>query len=317
VVEVFHRTRGLEAAVAVARERSGTQFDPALVDLFCSEAPALLGALDEASGWEAVIEAEPVLGEVLSDAELDDAIAAVGEFAELKSAWTLGHSRGVAALVAEAAPADVDLRRAAFVHDLGRLGVSNAIWDKPGELTRAELERVRLHPYLSERMLSFSPALAPLGAIAVQHHERLDGSGYPRGLAGEMISPAGRLLAAADVYQALIEPRPHRQAFGPVAAAAELRSEVGAGRLDGDAVDAVLRAAGHRVGRRREGPKGLTARELEVLRLLACGLSNKEIAARLVISRKTAGTHIEHIYAKTGASNRAQASLFAAKHGLA
>jgi len=316
VVEVFHRTRGLEAAVAVARERSGTQFDPALVDLFCSEAPALLGALDEASGWEAVIEAEPVLGEVLSDAELDDAIAAVGEFAELKSAWTLGHSRGVAALVAEAAPADVDLRRAAFVHDLGRLGVSNAIWDKPGELTRAELERVRLHPYLSERMLSFSPALAPLGAIAVQHHERLDGSGYPRGLAGEMISPAGRLLAAADVYQALIEPRPHRQAFGPVAAAAELRSEVGAGRLDGDAVDAVLRAAGHRVGRRREGPKGLTARELEVLRLLACGLSNKEIAARLVISRKTAGTHIEHIYAKTGASNRAQASLFAAKHGL-
>jgi DNA-binding NarL/FixJ family response regulator len=115
----------------------------------------------------------------------------------------------------------------------------------------------------------------------------------------------------------LIEPRPHRQAFTPVAAAAELRAEVRAGRLDGDAVDAVLRAAGHRVGRRREGPKGLTARELEVLRLLACGLSNKEIAARLVISRKTAGTHVEHIYAKTGASNRAQASLFAARHGLA
>ena len=81
------------------------------------------------------------------------------------------------------------LRRAGLVHDFGRLGVSNAIWDKRGPLTRAELERVRLHPYLSERMLAFSPALAPLGAIAVQHHERLDGSGYPRGLAGDAIGP--------------------------------------------------------------------------------------------------------------------------------
>jgi DNA-binding CsgD family transcriptional regulator len=165
-------------------------------------------------------------------------------------------------------------------------------------------------------MLAFSPVLAPLGAIAVQHHERLDGSGYPRGLSGGMITPAGRLLAAADVYQAQTEARPHRPARAPDEAADELLAEVRTGRLDGDAVDAVLRAAGHRVRRRREGPMRLTAREIEVLGLLACGLSNKEIAQRLVISRKTAGTHVEHIYAKTGASNRAQASLFAAKHGL-
>ena len=202
------------------------------------------------------------------------------------------------------------------MHDLGRLGVSNAVWDKRGPLTPADIERVRLHPYLTERMLAFSPALAPLGAIAVQHHERLDGSGYPRGLSGDAITPAGRILAAADCYHAITEMRPHRPARSPAEAAAEVRAEVAAGRLDGDAVDAVLRAAGHRVRRRREWPAGLTAREVEVLRLLARGLSNKEIAELLVISRKTAGSHVEHIYTKIGASNRAQASLFAMKHGL-
>jgi HD-GYP domain-containing protein (c-di-GMP phosphodiesterase class II) len=323
VVEVFQRTRGLEAAIAVARERSATQFDPALVELFCAEAPRLFAELESASSWELVIDAEPSLAHVLSEEELDAALAAVGEFAELKSPWALGHAHAVAALCAEAAngyplPAEEAalLRRASLVYDLGRLGVSSAIWDKPGPLSGSEWERMRLHPYLSERMLSFSPALAPLGVIAVQHHERLDGSGYPRGLSGEMISRSGRLLAAADVYQALLEARPHRQTFAPEEAVGELRAEVRAGRLDRDAVDAVLGAAGHRVRRRRQGPSGLTAREVEVLRLLARGLSNKEIAQQLVISPKTAGTHVEHIYAKTGASNRAQASVFAVKHGL-
>ncbi len=165
-------------------------------------------------------------------------------------------------------------------------------------------------------MLSFSPALAPLGALAALHHERLDGSGYPRGLSGDAISPAGRVLAAADVYQALTESRPHRPARSPEAAASELRGEVAARRLDGDAADAVLRAAGHRVRRRKEWPSGLTSREVEVLRLVARGLSNKEIARSLLISAKTAGTHVEHIYTKIGASNRAQASLFAMRHGL-
>jgi HD-GYP domain-containing protein (c-di-GMP phosphodiesterase class II) len=323
VVEVFHRTSGLEAAIAVARDRSGTQFDPVLVELFCEAAPQLFAELDSAPSWELVIAAEPSLAGVLSEGDVDGVLAAVGEFAELKSPWMMGHARGVAALCAEAIreyplpPGEaVLLCRASLVHDLGRLGVSNAIWDKRGALSRAELERVRLHPYLSERMLSFSPALAPLGAIAVQHHERLDGSGYPRGLSGEMITPAGRLLAAADVYQALTEARPHRPAHAPDEAAEALRAEVTAGRLDRDAVDAVLRARGHRVRRRPEGPMGLTAREVEVLGLLARGLTNKEIAQQLFISSKTAGTHIEHIYEKTGVSNRAQASLFAVKHGL-
>ena len=202
------------------------------------------------------------------------------------------------------------------MHDLGRLGVPNTIWDKPGPLSHAETERVRLHPYYTERMLACSAALAPLAAIAVQHHERMDGSGYPRGLSGAAVSPAGRLLAAADFYQARTEPRPHRPAYPADAAASALRAEVSAGRLDGEAAAAVLGAAGHRVARGAARPDGLTSREIEVLRLLAQGLSNREIAVRLVISAKTASHHVEHIYAKTGTANRARASLYAARHGL-
>ena len=165
-------------------------------------------------------------------------------------------------------------------------------------------------------MLRQSEALAPVARIAVQHRERLDGSGYPRGLSGAALSREARILAAAEAYQSMREPRPHRPELSAADAAAELRADVRAGRHDADAVEAVLGAAGHRVQRRREGPAGLTPREVEVLRLLARGLSNKEIAARLVISPKTVGNHAEHIYAKIDASSRAAAGLFAMQHGL-
>jgi DNA-binding CsgD family transcriptional regulator len=165
-------------------------------------------------------------------------------------------------------------------------------------------------------MLHQSSALAPLGDIAVQYRERLDGSGYPRGLSGSAISRPGRILAAADAYQSMREPRPHREARSAKDAADQLRADMRAGRLDGSAVEAVLSAAGHRPARRRDGPAGLTEREVDVLRLLARGLSSKEIAARLVIAPKTARNHTEHIYAKIGTSNRASASLFAVRHDL-
>jgi DNA-binding CsgD family transcriptional regulator len=208
------------------------------------------------------------------------------------------------------------VRRAGLLHDLGRLGVSNGIWDKHDPLTQAEHERVRMHPYLTERMLASSPALAPLAPLAAQHHERVDGSGYPRGLATDAIAPGARILMAADLYRSKLEARPHRPPLAGDEAAALLRSEVRAGRIDSDAADAVLTAAGHRARRRRDWPAGLTSREVEVLRLVARGRSQRESAEQLVISRKTASNHIEHVYAKIGASNRAMAALFAVKHGL-
>jgi HD-GYP domain-containing protein (c-di-GMP phosphodiesterase class II) len=322
-VEVAHRMGGIEAATALARRRRGTQFDPRLADIVCAEPDAILAGLDTLATWDAVIGSEPALAIVLSDDGFDAALEANANFVDLKSPYFLGHSRAVAELAAGAA-LQLDwregevrtLRRAGFAHDFGRLGVSNAIWDKRGPLGPGEWERVRGHPYLTERMLAGSPALAPLGAIAVQHRERSDGSGYPRGLAGVAIAPPARLLGAADAYQALREPRPYRAALEAGEAASQLRSEAKAGRLDAESVEAVLGAAGHRMARRREGPAGLTAREIEVLQLLARGLSNKEIAQRLVISPKTVGNHIEHIYEKIGVSTRAAASLFAMRNYL-
>jgi len=322
-LEVAHRVGGVAAAKEMARKRAGKQFDPKLADIVGKQADMLLADLDSVDTWSAVVDAEPALAVTLSDERFDAALRAIGNFVDLKSPYFLGHAVGVADLAAAAGERlhlpdrEIQmLHRAGLVHGFGRLGVSNAIWDKRGPLAPGEWERVRMHPYLTERMLRQSRALASLGALAIQHRERLDGSGYPRGLAGPLISRAGRILAAADAYQAMREPRPHRPQRSPDDAAAELRAEVRGGRLDAEAVEAVLAAAGHRVPARHEGPAGLTRREVEVLVLLARGLSNKAIAEQLVVTPKTVGTHVEHIYAKIGASSRAQASLFAMRNGL-
>jgi putative nucleotidyltransferase with HDIG domain len=320
VAAVFQHTGGVRAAVDVVLARSVGQFDPALVELFEAEASAIFAKLEQVTTWDAVMAKAPTTGRRLTDEELDRVLAAAGDFVDLKSPYTLGHSRGVAELAAAAASElGVDpgtVRRAGLVHDLGRMGVANTIWDKRTPLTAGEVERVRLHPYYTDRILASVPALASLAPAAAQHHERLDGSGYPRGLSAESLTPEGRLLAVADSDQAWSESRPYREARDATVIAAHLRSEVNAGRLDGAAVDAVLRAAGHQVRRNRKWPAGLTAREVQVLRHLARGMSHKEIAKRLVISPKTASNHIEHIYAKIGVSNRAMASLFATRHGL-
>jgi HD-GYP domain-containing protein (c-di-GMP phosphodiesterase class II) len=322
-LEVAHRIGGLPGVVALAERAGGNQFDPALCKLVRDEGNAVLDGLETVQAWQGVIEREPALAVVLTERQFDSALLALANFIDLKSPYTLGHSAAVSALASAAgnvlglsAAETRTLRRAGLVHAFGRLGVSNSIWDKPGPLGAGEWERVRMQPYFTDRMLNQSAALRPLAAIVAQCRERLDGSGYPRGLSGPSISRPGRILAAADVYQALLEPRAHRAAHLADDAARVTREEARHGRLDPEAVEAVLGAAGHRPRQRRDGPAGLTAREVEVLRLLARGLSTRQIAQRLGLSPKTAGNHIEHIYAKINAKNRVAASLFAVEHGL-
>jgi HD-GYP domain-containing protein (c-di-GMP phosphodiesterase class II) len=322
-VEVAFRVRGVEAAKELARSRAGKQFDPALSALLVDQAETILSGLDTVGTWDAVIAAEPALGISLTDDQLDQALIAVADFVDLKSPYTLGHARALADLSGRAAerlgmsPDEQRVvTRAGWTQGFGRLGVSNSIWEKRGPLGAGEWERVRMHPYLTERMLRQSSALAPLGAIVAQHRERLDGSGYPNGLVRGAISRNALILGTADSYQAMCEPRPHRDALSPEEASGELRREAATGRMDGYVVEAVLGAAGHRSSRRTEGPAGLTQREIDVLRLVARGMSNKAVAERLFISPKTVGNHVEHIYTKINATNRATASLFAIQNGL-
>ncbi len=322
-VEVAHRSHGLDAALELVRARSGTQLDPSLVDAFCADATVVVEGVDTVTDWIALIEREPGLQQRLTDVELDSALEAIADFTDLRSPSRAGHSRAVAELSARAAQHAglpeievTNLRRAGFVHDLGMHGIPATILDKPGPLTAAESERMRMHAYYTERMLARPPALAHIGAIASKVNERLDGSGYHRGLPGAAIPAPARILAAADAFQAMTEPRSYRQARTPKEATAELAAEVRAGRLASEAVEAVLAAAGLRRSKRRSGPAGLTPREVEVLILIARGAQTKQIARALGITPKTAGTHIERIYSKTGASSRSTATLFALQQGL-
>jgi HD-GYP domain-containing protein (c-di-GMP phosphodiesterase class II) len=319
----FHRMLGgPEHAASIVRERAGGAFDPAIAAALAGDAAEVLAPCTDASVWEETLAAEPGARLTLDDDGVDRALAAAGDFADLICPQLAGHSTGVAGLAADAAARcglDGDeqraLRRAALVHDLGRVAAGPQIWCKRGPLTADEWERVRLHPYHAERILSRSPFLAGLGSIAGAHHERLDGSGYHRGIGGAACGLPARLLAAADAFHAMGEPRAHRPALEAAEASRRLAQEAGEGRLDADAVTAVLEAAGQRVPH-IERPAGLTEREAEVLALLARGLQTKEVARALGIAVKTADRHVQNAYAKIGVSTRAGATLFAMEHGL-
>jgi len=322
-VEVFERRHGRQATREAARRHRGADFDPAVVDTFCAHDGDVLDDLDRASEWAELVDAEPYLSRWVGGAELDAVLESMADLADLKSPQFAGHSRGVAGLAAAAGRVrgltDTDVatvRRAGLLHGLGRLGVSNSVWDRPAALSAADVEHVRFSPYFTERMLAHVPALAASREVAGRHQERLDGSGYPRGLTAAALTPLDRLLAAADAYHAMSEPRPYRDALTPELITAELTREVRAGRLDGDAVAAVLTASGRRATRTRGWPAGLTSREVEVLALLARGHTNRQIAERLVITPKTAANHVAHVYTKIDVSSRAAATLFASRHGL-
>jgi HD-GYP domain-containing protein (c-di-GMP phosphodiesterase class II)/DNA-binding CsgD family transcriptional regulator len=317
-----HAAGGAEFACAEVARRAGGQLDPSLCERFALRAEELLGGLDEEDLLAAVVAREPPPAATAGQDRLEAVAGALATFADLKGRWLPGHSAQVA-LLADGAGSLLGLgeeerarlRVAALLHDLGRVGVSSEVWDKPGPLGRAERERVRLHPHWTDRILAGCPPLAAHAPVAAAHHERLDGSGYHRGArAAELDFPA-RVLAAADVLSALMEERPHRAALPRDAAARVLMDEAAAARLDGEAAAALIEAAGMRRPR-TAWPCGLTDREIEVLRLAARGLSNKAIAAELFVSPRTVQHQLASVYDKTGRRTRAGAAVFAIEHGL-
>ena len=229
---------GAEDAARLVRERAGHAFDPEVAACMADGAEEILALDERASAWEETLASEPGPRLMLIGEELDRALAAMGNFADLLSPYLAGHSAGVAELAAAAAQrcridaADTRrLRRAALVHDLGRVAIGAEIWQKPGSLTADEWEKVRLHPYHTERVLSRSSFLAALTPVAGAHHERLDGSGYHRGATGGELTLLARLLAAADAYHAMTEPRPHRAPIPQQQTTEELAREAGADGL--------------------------------------------------------------------------------------
>jgi HD-GYP domain-containing protein (c-di-GMP phosphodiesterase class II) len=323
-ISVFLSAAGPDRAREVIEQRAGRAYDPHVAVLATDHLDQLLDGLDDALIWEQAMAAEPPPRRWMTGEEIDAAFRVVGTFTDLKSYWLRGHADGTSQL-AEAAAWRLGLpeeevtmvRRAALALDLGRVAVSNAIWEKPGALGLTDWERVQLHPYFTERSFARAPALAPIGELASAHHERLNGTGYHRKTLAPGLGRAARILAAADSYQAMLERRPHRPAFEADEAEAELLRDADDGRLCPEAVDAVLAAAGHRVVKRpRRLPAGLTDRELEVLLALASGKTNKEIAEDLGISVKTAGHHVQHIFDKTGARTRSAATVWAFERHL-
>jgi HD-GYP domain-containing protein (c-di-GMP phosphodiesterase class II) len=320
----FDTLGGREAAVGAVKRRAGSMLDPALVATFVAHADDLVATMDAGDPQVAVLAAEPAPTVTVPAARLADVAAAFGDIGDLKSPFMHGHSSGVARLARDAGealalgPVTVDrLHVAGLLHDLGRVATSDAVWESTGPPTTAGWERIRLHAYHSERILARSTVLGPMAEVVGMHHERLDGSGYHRGAGATAIPMSARVLGAADAYQAMTQDRAFRPAIPAEVAAERLRADAQAGRLDADAAAAVLEAAGHgRTRMRTAAPAGLSEREIEVLRAMAQGLGNREIARQFSISPRTAEHHVQHIYAKIGVSSRAAAALFAMEHDL-
>ena len=316
---------GFDSMIAMIKKRAGGAYEASLVDVFLAHAKELLAGLDQPIDREPILALEPAPHALLDEEGCEAAYLAIADMIDMRMPFTFGHSRAVASLADAAGrrmalPAsDIrDLRWAAYTHDLGELAVPVSTWMRPTALTERETDAARLHPYHAERALSSLDADGKLVSALVQrHHERLDGSGYYRNSRGPDLSPAARILAAAEAFQTAREPRPHRPALNDAAAAQKLRAAVREGRLCPDAVEAVLACAGQPARRATaERLSGLTPREIEVLRLIAAGDTAKEAARKLEIAPKTADNHIQNLYSKIGVTTRAGAALFALERGL-
>jgi HD-GYP domain-containing protein (c-di-GMP phosphodiesterase class II) len=312
-LEILARIEGITRALEIVGARRAKAYDPTLADLALGDGASWWEAVESADPWETALAVAPRCAPLGADA-VHEALLVLADFADLKSPWMGGHSRAVAALALEACGPAAEA--AALVHDLGRVAVPNTIWDKAGPLTRDERDRAESHALVTDQLLRRVPYTATLAGPASAAHERVDGSGYHRRINGGHLDEAQRVIAAADCYQAMTSSRPYRSARRAEDAAAELRAMSTTGRLDGEAVERVLAAAGHRRAARPALPAGLTAREVDVLRLLTLGLTTRQVADQLVISAKTADHHVQHIYTKIGVSTRGAAALFAIEHGI-
>jgi HD-GYP domain-containing protein (c-di-GMP phosphodiesterase class II)/DNA-binding CsgD family transcriptional regulator len=324
---VFRRY-GRTAAIELIRKERAVAFDPDVCDAFLAVAQrqSFWDGLEDPDVWGRVLAEEPASAVAyISEQHIDDVVLAFADFADLKSPSLYAHSRRTAAL-AETLARELGcaeqtvstVRRSALVHDLGMVAIPSAILNKPADrYTTDERERVRLHPYHTERLLSRVPPLAEVASIAGMHHERMDGHGYFRGVPAAQIPLGSRILAVASRFDELTHDAPVRPAFSLDGALAAVSAEAGTA-FAADVVGALPAAVGYERSKpqRGEWPAGLTAREVEVLRLAGKGMTRRDIAGALRLSENTVRHHLEHIYNKTGASTRVGAVLFAMEQGL-
>lgn len=324
VSELFAWSHGRAAMRDELVRRRGRQLDPAIVDVALGVGPELTSGLSGPSVWEGFLDAEPEPHRIAGGEQaISSCLAGFSLLADVASVYTLGHSSRVAELAERVvvlmggSPQQAHLARlAGFAHDLGRVGVPVGIWEKRGPLSAYERERMRAHSVHTETALRLSPALAEVADVAGATHERGAGRGYHRRLGLEQVSLEARALGVADVYVALDSERPHRPRRTHDEIVRELKAEASQGGLDARAVRAALEAGNHRAPRRSRGVAGLTEREVEVVRLVAIGRTNREIGELLGMSARTAQKHVMNVYAKVGRESRAGLALFAVEHGL-
>jgi HD-GYP domain-containing protein (c-di-GMP phosphodiesterase class II)/DNA-binding CsgD family transcriptional regulator len=327
VIEVFHSEHGVEAVKAAALSRKDRLFDPDIVAAIvklCDDEP-FWRKLNEEESWDTVLALEPLPHRYVDDASLDALLLSFADLADLKTSNLVARSRRTSTLAAAVAARlrlgeqeQVVVRRAALVQDVGLVTVPSLLLSPGRRLTAAETERVRLHPYYTERVLSRSSTLEPIGRIAAIHHERLDGSGYHKGLQGSQIPMTARILMTVDAYLELVDDG--NSTTSSDQAIQKLANE-SRKTLDADCLRALADEVGGSAHLPRPQPKrflpsGLTERELEVLGLISRGYSVKECAEQLVLSNHTVRHHLENIYGKTGVTSRAGAVLYAVDNNL-
>jgi len=331
-LEIFHQIKGREGAIELAKDRRGKAFDPSVVDSF-------LALTNREDFWEplegilvrdALLEMEPDSKYRFTSLDKPPEVAqSFADFADMKSKYTRGQSRRVAELAVAIArqmgqPEDEvsNIHLAGLMHNFGLVTVPSFVLEKPTEeLSNAELEQIRLHPYHAQRILAAVPELEAVADLVGSHHERMDGKGYHKGLRGSQIPLGARIIAVADRYDELTHEMPGHAGMESKDALDLMAQEVDSALCPDSFEGLVHMAEGEdhpqrQRSVRRQWPKGLMDREVDVLRLIAKGMSRAQAAEELVVSESTVRSHLEHIYSKVGVTSRAAATMFAMENAL-